>query len=261
MKKIATALSVILISAAPASGWGKTGHRVTGAIADLHLTAEARLAVQEILGVESLAEASTWPDFMRSSSEEFWRAAGPYHFVTVPDGTRYDPSNAPPEGDAYTALDRFAQIVIDESAPLEERQRALRLVVHIIGDLHQPFHVGNGLDRGGNDVTVVWFDTVTTLHLAWDEDMVNHEELSYTEMTNWLNARITPQLASEWMEPDPLVWIAESAAIRSGLYPDDAELQWNYVYEHRATMRQRLSQGGVRMAAYLNALFAEDGGD
>jgi len=260
MKKIIAALSVVIMTTAPASGWGKTGHRVTGAIADLYLTDQTRSAVQDILGVESLAEASNWPDFMRSSSEDFWRAAGAYHYVVSPDGGAYDPANAPPEGDAYTALEQFSQIVTDANASLEERQRALRLIVHIIGDLHQPLHVGNGHDRGGNDVTVVWFDTVTTLHLAWDEDLVDHEQLSYTEMTNWLSARITDAQVQDWSDPDPLVWIAESAALRNGVYPDDAELRWNYVYEHRATMRTRLSQGGVRIAAYLNALFDEQAG-
>lgn len=255
MKKILVAASALLALTAPAFGWGKTGHRVTGAIAERYLSEDARAAIEDILGVEDLAEASNWPDFMRSSSEEFWREAGPYHYVTVPEGTVYDPANAPEEGDAYTALQRFSLIVTDESLPLAERQRALRFIVHIIGDLHQPFHAGNGTDRGGNDVTVVFFDDVTTLHLAWDENMVDYEQLSYTEMTDWLTRRITPAQAQEWMEPDPRVWIAESAAIRPSLYPDDAELQWGYVFEHRATMRRRLSQGGVRMAAYFNELF------
>lgn len=257
MKKILTAAATLLLAASPAFGWGKTGHRVTGAIAERYLTEEARSAIQELLGVEDLAEASNWPDFMRSSSEEFWSAAGPFHYVTVPEGTQYDPENAPEQGDAYRALAQFSEIVTDDTRPLNERQRALRFIVHIIGDLHQPFHVGNGTDRGGNDVTVVFFENVTTLHLAWDEDMVDYEQLSYTEMTEWLARRITAEQADAWMEPDPLIWIAESAEIRPSLYPDDAELQWQYVFEHRETMRTRLSQGGVRMAAYLNELFAD----
>ncbi|MEE2566755.1 S1/P1 nuclease [Hyphobacterium marinum] len=258
MKRMLAILSALLISAAPASGWGKIGHRVTGAIAERYLTDEARAAVRDILGVETLAEAAEWADFMRSNDEEFWRNSSSLHYVTVPVGTAYDPANAPQSGDAFTALERFSAMVVDADAPLEDRQLALRMIVHIIGDLHQPFHVGSGEDRGGNDVTVVWFDTVTTLHLAWDEDMVEYEQLSYTEMTDWLDARITPELAAEWMDPDPLVWIAESAAVRDSLYPDDAELRYDYFYEHRDLMRLRLSQGGVRIAAYLNALFAEE---
>lgn len=258
MKKLLLATAALALTASPALGWGKIGHRVTGAIAQLYLSEDAQAAIAEILGVEDLAEASTWPDFMRSSSEEFWHAAGPYHYVTIPEGTTYIRELlAPEQGDAFTALEQFSDIVVDESRSLEERQRALRFIVHIIGDLHQPFHVGDGTDRGGNDVTVVFFENVTTLHLAWDEDMVEHEQLSYSEMSEWLNRRITAEQLDEWSVTDPHVWIAESAAIRPTLYPDDAELQWNYVFQHRATMRQRLSQGGVRMAAYLNELFED----
>lgn len=257
MKKILTATAALLLAASPALAWGKTGHRVTGAIADRHLSDDARSAIQEILGVEDLAEASNWPDFMRSSSEGFWRRAGPFHYVTIPEGTDYDVSMAPEAGDAFTALEMFSAIATDESAPLDERQRALRFVIHLIGDLHQPMHVGDGTDRGGNDVAVIFFENVTTLHLAWDEDMVDYEQLSYSEMTEWLDRRITPELVEEWSVTDPHVWISESAEIRPTLYPDDAHLQWDYVFEHRATMRTRLSQGGIRMAAYLNELFGE----
>jgi len=256
MKRMLAAALAALLSAEPVFAWGKIGHRVSAEIAERRLSEEARAAISELMGGESLAEASTWPDFMRSSEEPFWREAGPYHFVTVPDGTVYDPANAPPEGDAYTALQSLSAVLTDASAPVEERRRALRFVVHIIADLHQPLHAGNGRDRGGNEVTVVWFDErVTTLHLAWDEDMVEHEQLSYTEMTDWLDAKITPDLEAAWMEPDPLVWIAESVAVRDSIYPDDAKLSWDYVFEHRALMRERLSQGGVRTAAYLNSLF------
>lgn len=257
MKKLLSATAALLLAASPALAWGKTGHRVTGAIADRHLSERARTAIQEILGVEDLAEASNWPDFMRSSPDDFWRMAGPYHYVTIPEGTDYDVSMAPEAGDAFTALQMFSAIAADETAPLADRQRALRFVIHLVGDLHQPMHVGDGTDRGGNDVTVIFFENVTTLHLVWDEDMVDYEQLSYSEMTEWLDRRITPELAEEWSVADPHIWISESAEIRPTLYPDDAELQWNYVFEHRATMRMRLSQGGIRLAAYLNELFGE----
>ena len=82
----ALALSFILATMVSASAWawGKTGHRVSGQIANAHLSGDSRNAVQDILGVEDLAEASTWPDFMRSNDDDFWRKeASPYHYVTI----------------------------------------------------------------------------------------------------------------------------------------------------------------------------------
>jgi hypothetical protein len=251
-------IAAILIVLTPthAFAWGQTGHRVTGEIAEPLLSRRAAREVRAILGNESLAEASTWADEMRSSPEEFWqRTASPWHYVTVPTGQEYAGVGAPPEGDAATALTQFAATLRDRDAPLAERQLALRFAIHIIGDLHQPLHAGNGADRGGNDVQVTFFGDRTNLHAVWDSGMIDRRQLSYTEWTDWLQRRITPSLRREWSNPDPLVWIAESAAIRDAIYPEGDRLSYDYVFSHRETVDRRLSQAGVRIAAYLNWVF------
>ena len=89
MKKCFLMLCSVLVSA-QAFGWGATGHRVAAEIGESYLTPEARLVVNEILGPETLAEASTWPDFMRADPAEFWqKTANPWHYVTVPPGKTY----------------------------------------------------------------------------------------------------------------------------------------------------------------------------
>ncbi len=94
------ALAVLALPA-PALAWGKTGHRVIGSIADTHLSGIARAQIEQIMGVETLGEASTWPDEMRANPDPFWqKTANPWHYVTV-GGIEYD--RAPPEGDALEA--------------------------------------------------------------------------------------------------------------------------------------------------------------
>lgn len=248
-------VSTALIPTA-AFSWGKTGHRVIGRIADDELGAKARREVKALLGTEDLAEASTWADFMRSSPDAFWQTtAGPLHYVTVPAGKTYAEVTAPPEGDAVTALTMFAKMVRDRRAPLADRQRALRFIIHIVGDLHQPLHVGNGTDRGGNSVRVTWFGKPTNLHAVWDSDLVDDEQLSYTEYAERLQRRATPSLKASWRDPNPATWIAESAAIRDTVYPAKPNLSYDYVFAHRATVDRRLEQGSVRLAAYLDELF------
>lgn len=262
MKKIGVLTFVVLLLSVngQAVAWGKTGHRVIGLIAEQHLTDDARVAVQELLGVEDLAEVSTWADFMRSDPDEFWqRTASPYHYVTVPKGKRYADVGAPRQGDALTAITQFAKTLKDDKASDDERRLALKFMVHVIGDLHQPLHVGNGTDRGGNQFTVVHMGEPTNLHSVWDSGLVDEEQMSYTEYAALLSRKLDADVIAEWSEPNPLVWIAESAEIRDTIYPmgNDRVLRWNYFYEHRDTVRQRLAQGGIRLAAYLNALFAE----
>ncbi|WP_375429046.1 S1/P1 nuclease [uncultured Sphingomonas sp.] len=249
----------ILIAPVPAHAWGKSGHRVTGVLADDYLDARAKAGVRELLGAETLAEASTWPDFMRSDPSEFWqRTANPFHYVTVPAGKAYVDVGAPPEGDAVTALERFSATVRSRNATVAERQLALRFIVHIVGDLHQPLHAGNGTDKGGNDVRVTLFGRNTNLHAVWDSGLIDEEQISHTEYATWLRARITPELARGWTTADPRVWIAESAALRDRIYPaaGATSLSYDYVYANKARVEDRLSRAGVRLAAYLNQLFA-----
>ncbi len=240
---------------APAFAWGKTGHRVTAAIADVHLSGLARAHVREILGVETLAEASNWPDEMRADPHPFWRTtSSPWHYVTV-GGITYD--RAPPEGDALTALHFFRKLVLDPKTSADHRQLALRFIVHIVGDLHQPLHNGRPGDRGGNDIKVKWFGRDTNLHAVWDSAMVDGTGYSFTELTERLNRHTSSADVIAWWDPEPRHWIAESVHIRERIYPAETELGYDYVYKHTPTVELRLKQAGVRLAAYLNQMFSQ----
>ena len=246
--------ALLLTAAAPALAWGQNGHRITGAIADKHLSPKARAAVMEILGTESLAEASTWPDFMRSAPDSFWQKESvPFHYVTIPIGKGY--SGAPPQGDAATALAKYSAVLRDPRASLADRQTALRFVIHIVGDLSQPLHVGREGDRGGNDVKVSFFGDATNLHTVWDTLLVENQNLSYSEWTPWLLAAVTPAQIRDWSSPDPMQWIADSIVVRETMYPANPELGYSYVFQQNDNLRQQLTKGGFRKASYLNALF------
>ncbi|MGB7371751.1 S1/P1 nuclease [Erythrobacter sp.] len=255
------AAAAALSLSSPAMAWGQLGHRVIGELAEEWISGRTQAEVELILGEEGLAEASTWADEQRSNPAAFWQEeAGPFHYVTVPEGTTYAEVGPPQEGDALSALARFAATVRDPGATREDKALALRFIIHIVGDVHQPLHAGSGEDRGGNDVKVRWFDDATNLHSVWDSRMIEGQDLSYTEYTSWLGRQIEPTETIAWWEADPQVWIGESTQIRDTIYPDGQEdmpnLGWSYQYRHLATAETRLQQGGVRLAAYLDWLFA-----
>jgi hypothetical protein len=275
IRLLAALAAAAALCPSPALAWGKTGHRVVAAIADTQLSGLARAQVEQILGVgESLDEAANWPDEMRSAPGAFWqKTATPWHYVTL-NGIIYD--HAPPEGDALEALARFSTTLRDPSASREDKQLALRFIVHLVGDLHQPLHNGKCCDKGGNDVKVTWFGKLTNLHAVWDSQIVDDEQLSFTELAAKLERHLSPQDVVKWWDINPRDWISESAEIRDTLYPTARDLpklpkgkklkkgeqllpdlSYTYVYKFTPVMERRLSQGGVRLAAYLNALFAE----
>lgn len=258
MRILAFAAVSLAAIPAPALAWGKTGHRVVGQIADAHLSSKARAAVKRILGTETMAEASNWPDFMKSDPSPFWqKTASAWHYVTIPAGKTYAEAGAPSEGDAMSALDRFSATLRDRKASADDKRMALRFIIHIVGDLAQPLHNGNGNDRGGNDLKVTWFGKPTNLHSVWDSLLVDDEQLSFSEMATWLNARITSADLKAWSSPDPKVWMADSVMVRDQVYPPsgDIALSYRYVYENTPRMELQLEKGGVRLASYLNNLF------
>ena len=245
---------------APAAAWGQLGHRVIGEIAAERVSGKTRAEIELILGEEDLAEASTWADEQRSNPAAFWQdEAGPYHYVTVPKGQTYSDVGPPEEGDALSALTDFAATLRDPSATREDKALALRFIIHIVGDLHQPLHAGNGTDRGGNDQLVRWYGQVTNLHSVWDTQMLARQNLSYTEYTERLARKIDPAQTVEWWKASPQVWVAESTALRDTIYPPSADetpsLGYAYQFQHIGTAERRLQQAGVRLAAYLEWVF------
>jgi hypothetical protein len=266
---VSAAAAAIALTPSPAFAWGKTGHRVVAKIADAQLSGLARAHIRELLGqAESLDEAANWPDEMKSHPSTFWqKTASPWHYVTL-NGVLYD--HAPSEGDALEALNRFSTMLRDPNASLQDKQLALRFIVHLVGDLHQPLHVGKCCDRGGNEVKVKWFGRDLNLHSVWDSALVDEQQLSFTEYAEKLGRHTSSEDVIAWWDINPRDWISESAQIRETVYPKLPpkgakdkkgqpalpELSYNYVYQFTPVMEQRLSQAGVRLAAYLNAIYA-----
>ena len=261
VKMVAMGMALFALPS-PALAWGKTGHRVVAALADAQLSGLARAHVKELLGVESLDEAATWPDDMRSAPGQFWqKTATPWHYVTL-NGIVYD--HAPPEGDALDALNRYRATLQDPNANIADKQLALRFIVHLVGDLHQPLHVGKCCDKGGNEVKVNWFGRDLNLHSVWDSALVEEEQLSFTELAAKLQRHTSNADVLAWWDINPRDWISESAQLRETVYPErnrkdpkaPPELSYGYVYKYTPLMEQRLKQAGVRLAAYLNDIYS-----
>lgn len=95
------------------------------------------------------------------------------------------------------------------------------------------------------------------LHAVWDYAQIDHEQLSFTEWADWLDAPLTAESIAQWSQVDPAVWIAKSAALRGATYPAGTKLGKAYAFEQKPVIADRLTRAGVRLAAYLNRLFVQ----
>lgn len=292
-KVLATFLLLTLTSSAYA--WGPMGHRVVAEIAQRHLTPAAQAKVAKLLDGQTLADLSNWPDELRSDPR--FEKYAVLHYATVKDGLKsYRDSEKARCGDVVVAIDAFAAFLRtgsrealytvkaltdksdgtgkdacnpQETDPLSQVQ-ALSFLVHLMGDLHQPLHVG-GADRGGNLVKVNWMDRwQSNLHSTWDDEMVDYERLGYTQYARYLD-RASEADKSRWQAGDTISWADEAVAMRPQLYvfPDSANTQskikkksataplisYKYIGAQRHRMREQLLKGGLRLAHVLNSVF------
>ncbi len=249
-------LIIVLLAPCLVHAWGPKGHRISAQIAENLLEKPAKTAISELLGAQSLAAASFWADQMRANPSPFWQEeASAYHYVTVPPGMTYAEVGAPGKGDAVTALAQFRLILADSGSSRAHKQMALRFSLHIIQDLHQPLHVGNGSDRGGTRKRVKLLGKTTNLHRVWDTDLILLSKRPEKEWIDRLLAQLSEDSLAQWSNTDPETWIAESASLRDSIYPAQENIEMNYVESQFPVLETRLLQSAVRVAAYFNNLY------
>lgn len=238
-------------------GWGQIGHRTIGKIASKHLDRKTKRALGDIMGHESLSEASTWMDEVRA--DDAYNYMNDWHWVTIPDGQTYEATTKNPNGDIIATIER----IVDElkagkdTMPVEKQREYIRILTHLIGDIHQPLHVGTGEDKGGNDAQVTWFwNTPTNLHSVWDSRIIDGKQYSYSELAEVVD-HSTKSTVEEWQSATVRDWANESMAYRPRVYdvPEDKNLEYKYVYKNWDVVTLRLHQAGIRLAGVLNDIY------
>jgi hypothetical protein len=240
--------------------WGVLGHRIVGEIASSYLTVKARAEIRKILGTESLAMASNWGDFIKSDST--YRYLSSWHYINLDAGLNgeqlQDFFKKDTATDIYTKMNFLVKELKNKKLSVDTKRMYLRLLIHFVGDAHQPFHAGHREDLGGNRVKTTWFNTPTNLHAVWDESLVNFQQLSYTEYATVIN-HTTPAQLQVWQKAPISGWLIESYQIAETLYPeikeDNQRLGYEYNFRHVETVNDRLLKGGVRLAGLLNKIF------
>lgn len=234
--------------------WGMLGHRVVGEVASKHLNEATKNKLQSILGNQTLAEVSNWMDDIKS--DEKYDSLKPWHYVTIPDGMKYSETNLNPKGDVISGINFVVNQLKREDLDPEMEKEFLMILVHLVGDIHQPLHVGNGEDRGGNQVKVSWFGSNSNLHRVWDSDIVDGKKYSYTELTSIINHPTHEEIV-KWQTDSVEDWAHQCMPFRDGIYDFESDYGWEYKYQyaHWGTLKIQLLKGGVRLAGILNDIY------
>ncbi len=252
-----TILSLFLLVSGTinSTDWGRTGHRATGDVAASHLTKKAKRQIKKLLSGKSLALISTYGDEIRSDNR--YREYGPWHYVNFPFNSSYEKHPKSEKGDLVQAIYKCITVLEDDTATREDKVFHLKLLVHFIGDLHQPLHVGKADDRGGNRFQVRWFDEGTNLHTVWDTKMIESYNMSYSEIAANSRALSKAQL-QQLTQGSVIDWMNESRALCEDIYANTKvgeDLGYAYMYKYVGTVRFQIQKGGIRLAKILNDIF------
>lgn len=237
--------------------WGQKGHDVTAAIAERHLTPTAAARVSTLLDGRSPIYWANWLDNASHTPEYAYSKT--WHYRNIDAGQDYDRAPRNPAGDVVTAIQGQMATLSDKRATREDRQLALRILIHCVGDLHQPMHMGHLSDLGGNKWPVKVFGRDKNLHGAWDSDVVeNAHKWSYSEWADQLDRLTEEQVVEIVGSGQPEEWGRETFGIATTIYdttPKDYNLSYNYFANWSPTVEKQLLRGGVRLAHLLNTLF------
>jgi hypothetical protein len=263
-RALACLTAVAFFSSSTAFAWGPQGHRVIARVAEERLTPAAKAAIKELLhSGDTLADIANWAD---TEGHDAVPDSANWHYINVPVGDKkFDPKLIRRDDNVVVQIKHFRKVLADKSKPKQERQRALLFLVHFVSDIHQPLHVGDNNDRGGNLTQVQFFNEGTNLHRLWDSDLIHKIGGNDRAWTDRIDKEITPETVKEWSKGTVDDWADESLQIAKLAYrqaPTDKQpfasgttLGQPYLKRADPLLKEQMARAAVRVANELNAIF------
>jgi len=238
-------------------GWGREAHNVIVILAMQYMRPSTAFRVRELLGSESLEEASFWADEHRHDHPE----TGPWHCIDIPLGdSRIDLTRECPKGQCVTGKkEEFLAVLKGPNAGRAAKVEALKFVIHFVGDLHQPLHCADDGDNGGNRRHVIFDGHPDNLHWVWDTGLLQHITHDPEALAAQLERRITVQERANWVKGSTEGWVMEgdrlAQTVGYGNLGSQNPAPVTAAYERQAepVIELQLEKAGVRLAYVLNA--------
>jgi hypothetical protein len=235
--------------------WSKTGHRVIGEVAQMHLSRKAGKAISDLLEGETLAEVANYGDDIKS--DRAYSEFSPWHYVNFPADKAYTEVTPAPQGDVVQGIEKCISILKDARTSRKDKVFYLKMLIHLVGDLHQPMHIGRAEDRGGNDIQLQWFGRGSNLHRVWDSNLIDDYGMSYSELARTL-PRWPGDKIRQIQQGTLYEWVEEIQEVTNRVYASvevGEKLGYRYRYDWWDTVEKQLLIGGLRLAAVLNDIY------
>lgn len=245
--------------------WGHKGHKVIALIAHDHIDPGAIPGMDALLQGQKMEDVASWADDV-AHDDPHYRNTAPWHFLDMRSGLNYAQFKqavlSQHQPNLYTAILKSKNDLANKQLSIEKRQEALKFLIHLVGDAHQPMHVSREEDKGGNAIELTFDGRNTNLHALWDSGLLDRDRKS-NEKTVRDCDKATNDEIKKWQQDDPMTWLWESYQISSKLYAEvgnGSKLNDQYYKQHIGIMQKRIDQAGIRLAGIINAIFKDDKG-
>lgn len=253
MKKLILSIVVFAAALLPevCFAWGKTGHGLVAEVAFNMLDEQTKQQVQHYLGDMTIEQAANWMDEIKGDhSKDFMK---PWHYVNIPDGEAYADTK---EENIINQLTRtISELQHREKMSDEEVKEHILILFHLVGDLHQPLHVGYATDKGGNTVQVTYNGHGTNLHRVWDSEIIDHEQIDLSACLAE-GKHFSKQDVAGLSVLNVQQWMLQPRKELKGVY----DIKYNliddvYVARNKQVIEREIYIAGVRLAAVLKNVF------
>lgn len=259
IKLLAVACCLLFMVQTNVFAWGTTGHRVVTEIAERNLNKKAKKNLKKLLDNQTLSYFANYPDFMKSNPD--YKQFDSWHYLNLEANLSKEACFEALENSTDKNLYKRSLLLIDElgeeNFTKAELQEKLYYLIHMIGDAHQPMHMGRPEDLGGNKITVEYFGQRTNIHSVWDSKLVDDEKYSYTEYATILNV-LTKEQKKEIQSGDLKDWLYDSHVKANHIYNEvdrNRTLRYEYQYNNKAILEAQLQKAGLRLAKILNEIY------
>lgn len=257
---------VMTFTGLSAYAWGPMGHDVVAAIAEQNLTRKAKKNISKLLDGKSIVYYASWMDSIQNSPywEYGYNKTKTWHYANVDKGETYQTMPKNKDGDVVTGLTYVTKELTENYKNLTDSMRVdyLKMVIHMVGDMHCPMHAGRLSDRGGNDTKVKWFGEKTSMHSVWDSKMIESaRRWGYQEWVEQLD-RKDKKFIKEITKGTYEEWFMQTVSNAARFYEyveslpgHNPNLSYKFVFDFSPTLEECLILGGYRLAYVLNTIF------
>lgn len=253
MKQIQLTVSflvVLFLSTSNCFAWGNKGHALVAEVAFNYLDANTKNIVLNYLDGMTIEEAANWMDNLRDDhSYDYMK---PYHYANFEKGSKVtNDKGSNIIAQLYNTIHKLKDY---KKLSKEEVKIKLCIIFHLVGDLHQPLHVGYGTDKGGNTMQFNFNGKGTNLHSFFDSGIIKYKDIT---LQDCLDAhQSTKNDIPKYHKRNVLKWANQSRSYLDEIYNFDGhQVSQEYVDKNAIVIKNQLLDAGINLASVLKKVF------